>query len=126
MAERASSANEVEVTRELKVSIEPSIAYVDRVKVNAVHLVLAGQPRRGSEQQPVDDTEHRSVGSDAESQREHDSGGERLTRSQAAKRISQILQSRLDSDHSTRVASLFLDAIHSTERDACLTRGLGM
>ena len=80
--------------------------------------ISVAQKRRRTDEQAIDDAEHRRIGADAESEREHDAEGEARLGAKAADRVAEILQGRLDEDRAARVATLLLGAVHPAECQA--------
>ncbi len=89
-----------------------------------MHRTRILEHRRGAEQHPVHDAEHRRVGADAESEREDYSKGECLARAQSAERVAQILEHALDKHDAARVTRVVLDALHTAEFQSGASFGL--
>ena len=74
---------------------------------------------RRPEEEPVDDREHRGVGTNAERQRQYHGDGESRPIAQAAERIADVLSAPVEPADAPRIALRLAEALHAAERDAC-------
>ena len=80
-----------------------------------MHRARIAQKRRRTEQQPVDDVEHRGIRTDAETEREHDADREARLRAKPAHRIADVGERGLDQRGAARVTALVLRAFDAAE-----------
>ena len=88
------------------------------------HDLLAPCVGEGLEEHAVDEAEDGGVGADAETQREHDGGGEARAAAQAAQAVADVLHQHLEEPAAARVAASLLGLVDAAKRDDGRAPGL--
>src|SRR6185503_17307009 len=91
-----------------------------------MHPARITQVSRGADQELIDDSEHRDVGAEPQSERQSHGCSERRTSTESARGVAEILEQDFEPRHPPYIASVVLDALDAAERDPGLpTRFVG-
>src|SRR5262249_15214789 len=111
LGERMGPARQIDVARVLEDELGAGLALLGARQIDAIDGRRVAQKGRGPEHHPIDDAEHRGIGADSETERDHHRAGEPWPRSKGADRVTSVLDQHLDERHAARRAALLLVAL---------------